>query len=328
MPKHARKQTRSFFSKALLAAGCLAMVVPAVAADYPDHAIRLIVPFPAGGATDLLGRLIAQDLRTRWNQSVVVENQGGASGTIGTRTAIRSTPDGYTLVMASTGSLQTLAAENGSDITKVLAPVAMAAAPPYLLVVPASLPVKSAADLVRFAKEKPDGLTFGSSGVGAASHLSGVLFGSATGIKMLHVPYKGTAPAVTDLLAGRIDMMFAPGPVVQPFVLSGQLKALGVTDTKPSKFYPGVPPISESVPGYASVGWFGMLAPAHTPPEVVKKINDAITAAMATDEFKKQLASLGAEAEPQTPDQFSHFINADLAKWAKVMKDNNIELPE
>jgi tripartite-type tricarboxylate transporter receptor subunit TctC len=189
------------------------------------------------------------------------------------------------------------------------------------------LPVNSTADLIRYAKGKPDGLTFGSSGVGAASHLSGLLFASETGIKMLHIPYKGTGPAVTDLLGSRIDMMFAPGPVVQQLVASGQLKALGVTDTKRSKFYPDVPPVADAVPGYESVGWFGLLAPPHTPPEIVKQLNEVIVAAMQTQEFRDHLATLGAEPKPQTPEEFGRYINADVAKWSKLVKDNDVQLP-
>ena len=201
------------------------------------------------------------------------------------------------------------------------------AAPPYLLVASPNLPVKTTADLIRYAKEKPDGLTFGSSGVGAASHLSGLLFASATGIKLLHVPYKGTGPAVTDLLGGRIDIMFAPGPVVQQFVQSGQLKALGVTDTQRSKFYPDVPTVADAVPGYESVGWFGLLAPPKTPPEIVNKINEVIVAAMQTQGFRDHLATLGAEPRPQTPEEFGRYINADVAKWSKLVKDNDVQLP-
>jgi tripartite-type tricarboxylate transporter receptor subunit TctC len=170
-------------------------------------------------------------------------------------------------------------------------------------------------------------LTFGSAGVGAASHLSGLLFASATGIKMLHIPYKGTGLAVTDLLGGRIDMMFAPGPVVQQFVQSGQLKALGVTDTKRSRFYPDIPPVSETVPGYESVGWFGLLAPPNTPPGIVKALNEVIVSAMQTQEFRDHLAMLGAEPKPQTPDEFGRYINADVAKWSKLVKDNDVQLP-
>src|SRR5580704_1286759 len=252
-----------------LALTVFAFLQPAKA-EYPDHAIRIIVPFAPGGGTDVLARIIAQNLGSKWGQSVV---------------------------------------------NKVLTPIAIGAAPPYLLVANPKLPVKTTQDLIRYAKEKPDGLTYGSSGVGAASHLSGLLFASRTGIKMLHVPYKGTEPAVTDLLGGRIDIMFAPGPVVQQLVKSGRLKEPGVTDTQRSKFYPDVPTMADAVPGYESVGWFGLLAPAQTPSDIVHKINAVIVEAMQTEDFRDHLATLGAEPKPHTPEEFGRYINADVAKW-------------
>jgi tripartite-type tricarboxylate transporter receptor subunit TctC len=319
------------FRIAALALSVCAFAQPAPAADYPSHAIKMIVPFAAGGGTDVLARIIAQNLNSKWGQPVVVENQPGASGAIGTRAAMKAEPDGYTLLMASTGALMAVSAGAGGDaafdVNKYLSPIVVAAAPPYLLVASPTLPVNSTADLIRYAKEKPDGLTFGSSGVGAASHLSGLLFASATGAKMLHIPYKGTGPAVTDLLGGRIDLMFAPGPVVQQFVQSGKLKAFGVTDTQRSRFYPDIPPVSETVPGYESVGWFGLLAPPHTPPEIVRQLNKVIVAAMQTQEFRDHLATLGAEPKPQSPEEFGRYINADVAKWTKLVKDNDVQLP-
>ena len=319
------------FRIAALALSVCAFAQPAPAADYPSHAIKVIVPFAAGGGTDVLARIIAQNLNSKWGQPVVVENQPGASGAIGTRAAMKAEPDGYTLLMASTGALMAVSAGAGGDapfdVNKYLSPIVVAAAPPYLLVASPTLPVNSTADLIRYAKEKPDGLTFGSSGVGAASHLSGLLFASATGAKMLHIPYKGTGPAVTDLLGGRIDLMFAPGPVVQQFVQSGKLKAFGVTDTQRSRFYPDIPPVSETVPGYESVGWFGLLAPPHTPPEIVRQLNEVIVAAMQTQEFRDHLATLGAEPKPQSPEEFGRYINADVAKWTKLVKDNDVQLP-
>jgi tripartite-type tricarboxylate transporter receptor subunit TctC len=316
--------------RALVTVLTLCFAATAFAAGYPDHTIKIVVPFAAGGGTDVLARIIAQHLNGKWGQPVVVENQPGASGAIGTRAVMKAAPDGYTLLMASTGALMAVSSggDGSFDVNTLLAPIVIGAAPPYLLVVNPKLPVQSTADLIRLAKEKPDGLTFGSSGVGAASHLSGLLFATETGIKLLHVPYKGTGPAVTDLLGGRIDLMFAPGPVVQQFVQSGQLRALGVTDTRRSKFYPEVPTVAESgVPGYESVGWFGLLAPHGTPPEIVRQINAVIVAAMETQEFRDHLATLGAEPKPQTPEQFGRYINADVAKWSKLVKDNDIQLP-
>src|ERR1700743_333284 len=244
---------------------------------------------------------------------------------------MKAAPEGYTLLMASTGALMAVSANADSDgpfdVNKYLSPIVIGAAPPYLLVANPKLPVTTTADLIRYAKEKPDGLTFGSSGVGAASHLSGVLFASRAGVKLLHVPYKGTEPAVTDLLGGRIDIMFAPGPVVQQLVQTGQLRALGVTDTKPSKFYPDVPTVAEAVPAYHAVGGFGLLAPPKTPQDIIEKINKTIVAAMGTPEFRDHLATLGAEPTPQTPKEFADYINADVAKWTKLVRDNDVHLP-
>ena len=316
---------------AALGLSVCAFALPVRAADYPDHSIKMIVPFAAGGGTDVLARIIAQNLNSKWGQPVVVENQPGASGAIGTRAVMKAAPDGYTLLMASTGALMAVSAgAEGAgpfDVNTVLTPIVIGAAPPYLLVASPTLPVKTTAELISYGRGKPEGLSFGSSGVGAASHLSGLLFSSETGIKLLHVPYRGTGPAVTDLLGGRIDLMFAPRPVVQQFVQSGQLKALGVTDTRRSRFYPDVPVVADAVSGYESIGWFGLLAPPNTPPEIVRKINDVIVAAMQTQEFRDHLATLGAEPKLQTPEEFGRYINADVAKWSKLVKDNNVQLP-
>ena len=235
----------------------------------------------------------------------MVENQPGASGAIGTRAVMKRcagrlyAADG--LDRRADGGVGGRRHDGPFDVNKYLTPIVIGAAPPYLLVASPTLPVKTTAELIRYAREKPDGLTFGSSGVGAASHLSGLLFASDTGIKMLHVPYKGTGPAVTDLLGGRIDSCSRRDRWWQQFVQSGQLKALGVTDTQRSKFYPDVPTVADTVPGYESVGWFGLLAPPNTPPEIVNKLNEVIVAAMQTQEFRDHLATLGAEPRPQTP---------------------------
>ncbi len=316
----------------LIALATAVSVSSATAASFPTRTVKIIVPFAAGGGTDVLARIIAQKLNDKWGQAVIVENQPGASGGLGTRNVVNATPDGYTLLMASTGALMAAASSFGGDgpfdVTKVLAPITVGAAPPYVLVINPNVPAKTAADLIKISKEKPESLSYGSSGVGAASHLSGVLFESEAGIKMLHVPYRGTGPGVTDLLGGRIELMFAPGPVVQAFVQAGKLKAIGVTDKKRSKFYPDVPTIAESgLPGYESVGWFGLLAPAKTPPEIVKQINADVVGIMGTKEFEEQLALLGAEATPQTPEEFARYINADVAKWTKLVKDNKIQMP-
>src|SRR5471032_492636 len=294
--------------------------------------IRMVVPFAPGGGTDVLGRLIGQRLSEQWGQPVVVENQPGASGGIGTRAAAKAEPDGYTLLMASTGALMAasaaLAPEGHFDVNKFFAPITVVAAPPYLLVVNPSVPANSVDELITLARAKPKALSFGSSGIGAASHLSGALFEKDAKIEMLHVPYKGTGPAVTDLLGGRIDMMFSPSNTVQAFIESGKLKALATTGAKRSKFFPDVPTVSEGgLPGYESVGWFGLLAPANTPREIVDKLNKAVVAIMNTDDFKDKLAVHAAEPQPQSPDEFGRYINADVAKWDSLVKEQGIVIP-
>jgi tripartite-type tricarboxylate transporter receptor subunit TctC len=202
------------------------------------------------------------------------------------------------------------------------------AAPPYVLVVKLELAANSTAELIKLAREMPKALSFGSSGIGAASHLSGALFEKDAKVEMLHVPYKGTGPAVTDLLGGRIDMMFSPSTTVQAFIASGKLKALATTGPKRSKFFPDVPTVSESgLPGYESVGWFGLLAPAHTPKEIVDELNKAVVAIMNTDDFKEKLAVHAAEPQPQTPEEFGRYINADVAKWDVLVKEQGITIP-
>jgi tripartite-type tricarboxylate transporter receptor subunit TctC len=304
----------------------------AAAADYPTRAIRMVVPFAPGGGTDVLGRIIGQKLSEQWGQPVVVENQPGASGGIGTRAVAKADPDSYTLLMASTGALMAasaaLAPEGDFDVNKFFAPITVIAAPPYLLVANPQLEANNVAELIKLAQAKPKALSFGSSGIGAASHLSGALFEKDAKVEMLHVPYKGTGPAVTDLLGGRIDMMFSPSTTVQAFIEAGKLKAIATTGAKRSKFSPNVPTVAESgLPGYSSVGWFGLLAPAHTPKDIVDKLNKAVVAIMAMPDVVEHMAKLGAEPEPQTPDEFARYINADVAKWAALVKEQGITIP-
>ncbi len=307
-------------------------VLSAAADEYPTRAIKMVVPFAPGGGTDVLGRIIALRLSEQWGQPIVVENQPGASGGIGTKAFVKADPDGYTLLMASTGALMAasaaLAPDGHFDVNKFFSPITVVAAPPYLLVVNPKVEANTVAELIKLAGVKPKALSFGSSGIGAASHLSGALFEKDAHVEMLHVPYKGTGPAVTDLLGGRIDMMFSPSTTVQAFVESGKLKAIATTGAKRSKFSPNVPTVAESgLPGYESTGWFGLLAPAHTPPEVVAKLNKAVVAIMARPDVIEHMAKLGAEPEPQTPDEFARYINADVAKWSALVKEQNITIP-
>ena len=303
----------------------LVACAPGAAADYPTRQIRLIVPFAPGGGTDVLARILAQRLSEKWGQAIVVENQPGASGSIGSRAVERAAPDGYTLVMASTGaliSLATLYEKDGPfDVNAHFAPLTLVANPPYVITVSTSLPVKSVADLIALAKDKKGQLTFGSSGVGAASHLSGELFQKMAGVELLHVPYKGTGAAETDLISGRIDVMFAPPQTVDPMVKAGKLKALATTGKMRSPLFPDLPTANESgLPGYEAVGWFGLLAPAHTPDDIVQKLNAASVQILKSEDARERLAKLGAEPHPMSPAEYGRFINADLKKWIAVMQ--------
>ena len=311
--------------KIMLVLAAIVLACATARADYPTRQIRLIVPFAPGGGTNVLARILAQRLSEKWGQPVVVENQPGASGSIGSKAVERAAPDGYTLVMASTGALMSLATQYEKDgpfdVNAHFAPVTLVADPPYVITVNPKVPAKTVADLIALAKSQKSSLTFGSSGVGAASHLSGELFQKEAGIELLHVPYKGTGAAETDLIAGRIDIMFAPPQTVEPMVKVGKLKALATTGKTRSPLFPNLPTADESgLPGYEAVGWFGLLAPAHTPEDIVQKLNAASVEILKSDDVRERLANLGAEPHPMTPAEYSKFINADLKKWTAVMQ--------
>jgi tripartite-type tricarboxylate transporter receptor subunit TctC len=315
--------------RALLSALPLLMAAPAWGQNFPAGQVRIIVPFPPGGATDVLGRVLAAGLQTAWGQTVISEYRPGAAGVIGTRQVVAAPADGHTLLMASTGAILALAGgQSGAfDVTRELAPVSLIAAPPYILVVNPGVPVRSAAELIAHAKANPGKLSFGSSGVGSASHLSGALFAQMTGVEMLHVPYRGTGPAVTDLLGGRIDLMFSPALVVTPHIAAGTLRVIGTTGAVRSALFPDFPTIAETgLPDYQSLGWFGLFAPAGTPREIVTKISADVGRVLGLPEAKQRLAEQGAEPAPNAPDAFTAFVNADIAKWLDLARKTGIKL--
>ena len=307
-----------------------ATMSPAAAQSYPNALVRLIVPFPPGGGTDVLARLLSTNLQVLWGQTVVLENRPGAAGLIGTKQVEAAPPDGYTLLMASTGAILALAGGGQSgtfDVTSELAPISLVSAPPYIVVVNPSVPAKTAAELIAFAKKNPGKLGYGSSGVGSASHLSGALFAQQSGINMLHVPYRGTGPAVTDLLGGRIDAMFSPALTVTPHISAGTLRVIGTTGATRSALFPNFPTIAETgLPGYSSVGWFGLFAPAATPREIVAKISADVGKVLLTADAKQKLAEQGAEPAPNSPQAFAQFVNADINKWLALAKSAGIKL--
>lgn len=295
--------------------------LPAAAAfaqAFPGKPVHIIVPFPPGGGADALARVMGPHLTKIWGQPVIVENKPGASGQIGAEYVANAAADGYTLMMSSTASL------TEKNVHR-FAPVTLVSASPYVIVVNPKVPAGNVRELIAYAKKNPGKLTFGSSGAGAASHLSAELFKSLADIDMLHVPYKGTGQAVTDLLAGQIDVMFAPAQTSMPHVQAGKLKALAVTSAKRSATLPELPTAVESgLPRYEAIGWFGLLAPAATPKVVVAKLSADANRVLADPEVKAKLVSIGAEPSGNTPEQFAKFIREDQAKWSKLMREKGI----
>jgi tripartite-type tricarboxylate transporter receptor subunit TctC len=315
----------------VLALGLCAVASPAHAQTFPSGTVRIIVPFPAGGATDVLGRVLSVHLQNLWGPPVVSEYRPGAAGLLGTRQVASSPADGYTLLMASTGAILALAGDRpgtGSfDIARELAPVSLIAAPPYILVANPSVPVKTTAELIAHARQNPGKVSFGSSGVGSASHLSGALFQQMAGVDMLHVPYRGTGPAVTDLLGGRIDVMFSPALTVTPHIAAGTLRVIGTTGAARSALFPDFATVAETgLPGYSSLGWFGLFAPAGTPRDIVAKVSADTKTVLTLAEARQRLAEQGAEPEPSAPDDFAAFVNADIAKWLELAHKAGIKL--
>ncbi len=304
---------RIVLALALLAPLALLQAPVAWAQAFPSKSVKIIVPFPPGGGADTLARIMSPHLAKAWGQPVVVENKPGASGHIGAEMVAQSPPDGYTLLMASTAALD-------QKNVKGFAPVSLVSASAYVIVANPKVKAGSVKELIAEAKAAPGRLSFGSSGTGAASHLSAELFAAMAGIKLLHVPYKGTGQAVTDLLAGQIDLMFAPAQTAMPHVQAGKLKALAVTSAKRASTLPNLPTAAESgLPGYEALGWFGLLAPAGTPRAVVEKLSADANAVLALPEVKERLLALGSEPSGNKPDEFAVFIRDDQAKWAKLM---------
>ena len=324
-----RPNRRRMLRLAVAMFAAVAAFVPLSAAHaqaYPGKTITIIVPFPAGGTTDILARILGQYMSTALGQAVVVDNRGGAGGNIGGQAAARAAPDGYTLFMGTVGTHAinaTLYKKMPFDHVKDFAPLSRVAMVPNLLVAHPSQPYKTVKELIAYAQANPGKVNYGSSGNGSSIHLSGALFESMAKVQMTHVPYKGSAPAVADLLGGQIAIMFDNMPSALQHVKSGKLRALGVTSAKRSAELPNVPTIAEAgVPGYEATSWFGMFAPANTPPEVLAKLHGVIIKALADPEVKKKISEQGAEPHPESPSEFATFIKNETAKWGKVVKDS------
>ncbi len=315
------KTTRRF---SRFVAGAIAGVAFAAHAQYPNKPIKMVVPFPAGGTTDIMARAMANELQKSFGQAVIVENKAGAGGNIGSDYVAKAVPDGYTLLMGTVGTHAinvTLYPKMPYDAVKDFAPVSLVAAVPNVLVAAPSFPVNSVKDLIDAAKKDPNAVTFASSGSGTSIHLSGELFKQLAGVQMTHVPYKGSSAALPDLMSGQVNVMFDNAPSVMPHIRGGKLKAIAVTSSKRSPALPNVPTIAESgLPAFEASSWFGVLAPAGTPKDIVDKLSQAIVKSLQTAEIKDRLASQGADAVGNTPEQFSAHIKTEIDKWAKVVK--------
>ena len=301
--------------------GLMPFVAPAQ--DYPRKPVRMIIPYPPGGPTDILGRIVAQNLTEKLGQQVVVENKPGASGMIGADLVAKAPPDGYTLLAnASIHVINPSLYKNPTyDAIKDFTPVSLIADVPLVLVVAPELPVKSVKDLIVLAKSSSGKLNFASSGNAAAPHLAGEAFKIATGVDMQHVPYKGSGPALTDLMGGQVQLMFDSLPSSISHVKSGKLRAIAVTTAKRSSALPNVPTIAESgVPGFDISTWYGIWAPAGTPKEIVSKLSGEIAKIVKMPDVRERLAGLGAEPVGNSPDEFAAYCRSELAKWAKIVK--------
>ncbi len=311
-------QQMSRLVRALQGALLLLVAASAAAQGFPTKPVRIVVPFPPGGGADTLARIMAPKLTETWGQQIIIENKPGASGHIGADFVAQSSPDGYTLVMASTAAL------TGKNVAQ-FAPVSLVSASAYVVTAHPDVGAANIRELIALARASPGRLTYASSGTGAASHLAGELFKAMAGVDLLHVPYKGTGQAATDLIAGQVNLMFAPAQTVMAYVRAGRLKALAVTSTRRTETLPDLPTVAESgVPGYEAVGWFGLLAPAATPKAIVAKLSADVKRVLAEPGVRRKMLELGSDPAGDSPEEFARFIRADQAKWSKLMKERGI----
>jgi tripartite-type tricarboxylate transporter receptor subunit TctC len=325
---NARPRMQTGFAALVLVAAALVGGVPAMAQDpakgYPNHPITLVVPFAPGGSTTIVARIVADRMAETLGQQIIIENRPGAGGTVGTRQVARSAPDGYTIVLGYTGTLAigpSLFPNVGYDVRKDLAPIGRIATAPNTLVIHPSFNVHSVKELIDYAKANPGKVNYGSAGVGTVGHVGGELLATTAGIKLTHIPYKGTGPAMTDLLGGHILMSFAPIPAVHESTKSGLLRMLAVTSLTRSSLVPDVPTIAEAaLPGFEAVLLYGLAAPAGTPRPIVERLDKALRTAVASDEVRGRLAVEGAEPRPSTPEEYGVDIDREETQWSRVVK--------
>ncbi|MBX3662021.1 MAG: tripartite tricarboxylate transporter substrate binding protein [Burkholderiales bacterium] len=312
---------------ALAAATALSAAYPVIAA-YPERPVRLVVGFPPGGAADILGRIAAQQLSDRIGQQVVVDNRGGAGGLIATEIAVKANPDGYTLLFSSIPHVINphLYRKVSYDAIRDFTPVVQFVAVPLMMAAGPSLPAKNVKELIDYAKANPGKINYGSAGSGSSSHLAVELFKSMAGIRMEHIPYKGTGPLITDMLGGQIGVTIASAVPLTPQVRSGRLRGLAVTGPKRSAAFPELPAIAETVKGYEVVNWFGIFAPAGTPMAIVKRLNAELNAGLKDQQLVKTLNARGADAVGGSAEEFARVVKADFAKWARVVKESGAKV--
>lgn len=312
---------------------CLALftlhqfAMPAWAQPYPAKSVRLIVPWAPGGTTDILGRILAQKMSEKWGQPVLVDNRGGAAGNIGTEAMVRSPADGYTLLLGtmSTHAMnQFLYSGMGFDPVKDLAPISLVASVATVLVVHPSLPANNVSELVALARAKPGKLNFASGGVASFNQLCAELLKMTAKIDIVHIPYKGGGPAVADLVAGKVDMLFTGAPVTIPHIKAGRLKLLAVTDSKRSAALPETPTVGETLPGFEFNNWYGIMAPAGTPRPVIDFVNAEIHRVLTLPEVRERFSGLGADPTPGTPEKFGAVMAADAEKWGRVIRQSGV----
>ena len=316
-----------FLTGVWLATACAALTAAAADAQtYPNKSIRFVVPFPPGGIADVMARVFGQKFTDTWSQPVFIENRAGAGGNIGADIVAKSPPDGYTLVMGSIGTHAvnvSLFSKMPYDPVRDFAPVALAIEADGLLVLHPSVPVKTLKDLIALSRARPGQLVYASAGNGTAAHLAGELFKSMAKVDIVHIPYKGNVPAITDLVGGQTSMLFATLPTVLPLAKAGKLHALAVTGAQRNPATPEVPTMAESgLPGFEVTNWIGVFAPAGTPADIVAKLNSEIMRIMRLPDVQSRLANEGAKFKPTTPNEFAAFVKAEIAKWGKVIRDS------
>ena len=323
------------FVRWLAAALALTVLAPAQAQTWPTKAVRIVVPFPPGGTTDIVARSLGVELQRMWQHPVVIENRPGAGGNIGADLVAKAAPDGYTLLMGTVGTHainKALFEQNGAkmpfDPVKDFVPITLAAGVPNVMVINPTLPVNSVTEFIAYAKARPGQLNMASSGNGTSIHLSGELFKTVTGVYMVHFPYRGSAPALTDLIAGNMNVMFDNLPSALPHIKSGRLRALAVTSRTRSPALPDVPTIEEAagLKGFDASSWFGLFAPAGTPRAIVDKIQGDVAKALSQPAVRERFIAQGADPGGNTPDQFAAFIRVETDKWTRVVKFSNAKV--